>query len=747
MVDNQNLDAVFSKPTEPKNSWQLLCWIFFEPKLLKRYSNNLNRQQALSIQLKTYPWIILSCSFLYLLACALIVTFDLPLLISKQFEPEVIEVYKDQISTIDKYLVVINSTYLIFIKKLTFSLAWGLAYSLAFSLAWGLTAGLTTGLAWNLAFDLAFDLAMALTFGLVFGLALGLALSLTWGLALGLAGGLVLGLAWDLIFGLVWTLTFIGMFYLSYFRIIFYPFYYKFKMDFHHAPYLHDANIWLPIWRAKKRLCEQAMETPKIAAQFITFLRTYRPLQDKLADNITHAALAGIWFHQPLQLNTLKAPVIETEKLQASNTWLKELTRVNQRLVDYHNQTHISLKKDLFLAFIKRLEQFKRLTEAENKSWREYYLQALNLWQQEANKELQQIEIQLKKEEPITANIYLSGDALTPTNNCQVFLGRNDLQQEFTNKVLTSANMPMFLIQGQRRTGKTSLLNFLEQLIGSGFKVVKQDLQAATFDSIHSWLTDLQQQICIKLDIQPPEPQIDENWLQHWKSLQHWLIEISQDSDYKLILAFDEYEAIHDLLVDDEKQGNRLLAAMRSFSQQQNQVVFLFVGAALFSELENPNWSEYFVQAQRFKVDYLKRPDAQKLIIDPVKLIYPAEVVEQMYQLTQGHPALLQLLCSKMVTIANSDGRKNMCKADLDKIVFDTTHERETLAIYIFWKQFCKEDACKQTVLEILNQQAISHKKQLYRLQEHGFIIEKNGQWQMRVPLFEQWLQYFSERI
>ena len=81
----------------------------------------------------------------------------------------------------------------------------------------------------------------------------------------------------------------------------------------------------------------------------------------------------------------------------------------------------------------------------------------------------------------------------------------------------------------------------------------------------------------------------------------------------------------------------RLLAALRSFSQHQNKVVFLFVGAAFFSELDNPNWNEYFVHAQRFPVDFLNHDDSIKLITEPVNLIYPQALSETMYQLTQGH--------------------------------------------------------------------------------------------------------------
>ncbi|MCX7099846.1 MAG: hypothetical protein NTV43_18280 [Methylococcales bacterium] len=252
----------------------------------------------------------------------------------------------------------------------------------------------------------------------------------------------------------------------------------------------------------------------------------------------------------------------------------------------------------------------------------------------------------------------------------------------------------MSIIQGQRCTGKTSLLSFFEPLLGSGFKVLRQDLQAAHFDSIPQWLADLQRGIGGRLQASRPDPSHNASWLQCWQAVQDCLEQFVGDQ-YHLILAFDGYEAIHGLLQQDPAQGERLLAAMRAYSQRQNNVVFLFVGEALFSELEQPSWSRCFVQVERFRVDYLRHDDAIRLITEPVKLSYPPAVCDRMFDLTQGHPALLQLLCSKMVDIANRENRKTMQAADLDAVVQAIRTERETLAILVFWRDFCADPACK----------------------------------------------------
>jgi uncharacterized protein len=301
---------------------------------------------------------------------------------------------------------------------------------------------------------------------------------------------------------------------------------------------------------------------------------------------------------------------------------------------------------------------------------------------------------------------------LRPGTNDKVFLGRDDLKDELARRTYSAHQMPLFLIQGQRRVGKTSLLNFLEPLLGSGFKVVYQDLQDARVSSIQTWLADLQLRISHKLDLPIAifvnDYQADD-LLTSWRSFEMWLQSLTPDNRYKLILAFDEYEELHRLLQANPEQGARLLAAMRSFSQHQNHIVFLFVGATLFTELENPHWVHYFVHAQTFRVDYLQKTDAFRLITEPVSLIYPLELPEQMFVLTQGHPALLQLLCSEIVNIANRTPKKNMTQADLDNAVQQVINDSSTAPMAVFWQQFCSDSACKKTMRVIILKTAVEY--------------------------------------
>jgi len=129
------------------------------------------------------------------------------------------------------------------------------------------------------------------------------------------------------------------------------------------------------------------------------------------------------------------------------------------------------------------------------------------------------------------------------------------------------------------------------------------------------------------------------------------------------------------------------------------------------------------------------------LITEPIKPRYSPELLERLFDLTQGHPALLQLQCRESMNIANADCRKDMTMADLERALQEAIG-RETPATVVFWKQFCATTAIRRTVEQILDGQPPTDNEQRLRLEEHGFIFQDvAGQWRLRVPLFADWLR------
>jgi hypothetical protein len=262
---------------------------------------------------------------------------------------------------------------------------------------------------------------------------------------------------------------------------------------------------------------------------------------------------------------------------------------------------------------------------------------------------------------------------------------------------------------------------------------------------VPAWLSDLCRRVAEAIGEEPDDWQAPEDWLTAWAAFESWLAAAAERSGQRLILAFDEYEALHDYLSEEPVRGARLLAAIRSFTQHQARVCLLFAGATPFSELRDPDWARFFVQAVRVRVDYLDRPSALRLITGPVpSMRFPPEVPERLWELTVGHPALLQRLCKELVDIANRDGRRAMTMADLDEALARGI-DRETAPMNRFWSEFCVAPACRNCIEAILAGRNPAADPALIaacmRLADHGYIIEGGGRWRLRVPLFEDWLR------
>jgi hypothetical protein len=306
--------------------------------------------------------------------------------------------------------------------------------------------------------------------------------------------------------------------------------------------------------------------------------------------------------------------------------------------------------------------------------------------------------------------------------------------------------MPLFFIQGQRRVGKSSLISFLPVILDRSFIVVSFDMQEWAGMSLKAVLTKLRLRIYETVLREPPPPlELPDNWVEAWHTFREELDTISQNLEVRIVLAIDEYEELHKILQTDPVAGGQLLGAMRAWSQGQNKSVLLFAGADFLSELRNPNWGEYFVQAERLRVDYLNREDSLRLI-GLVNLKYPAELLETMYHDTQGHPCLLQKICREIVTIVNKTGRqdRSVTEADYKEALNRALLMSDDGIVNIFWNQFCENRNLKPVVRQILNNEQPTDEKALITLEDHGFIVRGGDRIRMRVPLFELWLRKYQ---
>ncbi len=739
----------------------------YEPELLKSYSDSIKDWKSRFRALLSPMGLIALISISVYLAFGIIIAgFDLPSYFPKQFKPELQEVWYG--SFFEKWLAYCSTTFKKYLIDIIIYLAVGIVV--------GLTGGLAIGLAYGLAFGLAFGLAVSLVYGfaqgLAFGLAYGFAVGLAYGLVVSLVFGLAVGLAYSLVYGLTFGLAFFINWIIFDYRLYSYTWYsvkcILGKYSLVKNPHLHDGVIGFPIWGMAEQFQKEAFEDPEKGTEFTGFLFTSRRiLQYPLAYQIRLASTAGHWRKNrldPFAIKNYPFPSIEyssmmvkdewvffqtsrTEKLFSppNPDWYTQLESTRTHLSDFEQESNVQIRVRYFRTFREELNKLYDLALRQPPEWNEYFVKALELWKKSAADKLRDLELEAAAEEPIAANIYRGGEKLKPEDK-ELFLGRADLRDAFKKRVVTAVQMPLFFVQGQRRVGKSSLIAFLPSFLDRGFTVVSFDMQEHPGLTLRALLQKLRERIhSVVLGQNAPETPLPDDWAGAWQAFREELDGIASAREARIVLAIDEYEELQKILQTNPEQGGALLGAMRSWSQSQNRVVFLFAGADFFSELKSPNWAEYFVQAERLYVDYLGHDDSLALI-NLVGLKYPAELLERMYRETQGHPCLLQKICREIVTIANKEGRESraIVEADYEEALRRVLLMPDDGVVNIFWQQFCENRGLKDTIRQILRGETPTDEKALLVLEDHRFIVRDAAGVRMRVPLFELWLRRYQ---
>jgi uncharacterized membrane protein YedE/YeeE len=726
MMNSQNPYIV---PEKPKGYWQLVQWVFNEPTHLKNYSVTLSKKESVITFLQVYwRFMVLIVTPVYLLSTFLISFFDVPVLIPGQFTSSFLTDWEALANWPDRFLFLINLT----ISSLAFILFGSLAFGLGISLA----GGLAYGLAYSLVFGLAFGLGISLAGGLAYGLVLGL----TVGLARGLAVGLAYGLA----------------FYVAVFRL--YSYLPKLlsgiflKTSFQKNAYTQSEINLIPVYTLEHKLKQQAKEQPEKARPFIEFLLKYRKFQHGFAMQLQHITLATCWENTSVAPEHFKAneAVFETpafskqkKKLLPSKEWQEMALLLGKQLQAAQQETNSLSRRDNYQLFVTTLTKFYQLHLRENTTWTKYYKDVFPKWQKEAQEVLGQLKELTKGS---VRNPYQRGDELYPNQDEAVFMGRNEQKELFEHEIRNARQLPMFLLHGQRRVGKSSLLNFLSKILGRGYTVVEQNMQEGTIKNLKDWMKQLRTAVNKKLGLtENTNWQPGDNWLQSWDELSTYLLEVCTKVNTKLVIALDEYEDLHTkAIAKDPEQGGYLLGAMRSFSQSQRQIVFLFTGVNLFSELEKPRWSDYFPHAKYIYVDYLSKEDSIKLLSRPYEdfpLVYEEGTLEYIYEETQGHPQLLQTIGDVLVNYCNYERTHQISRKILEAKIEHEILINAPGAFDVFWTEFCEQQEMKDTVIAIIEQKTPQNKASLIKLLEHKFIVKKDGRFQMRVPLFEKWVR------
>lgn len=253
---------------------------------------------------------------------------------------------------------------------------------------------------------------------------------------------------------------------------------------------------------------------------------------------------------------------------------------------------------------------------------------------------------------------YVRGSPLNANEG--VFVGRLDVMKRI-EQALVSPNGGSILIYGQRRMGKTSLLLNLGRILPSHILYSFVDCQACASASNYAEL-----KYCIAAQIkrsverqghfQAPAMEYSQ-WVSRENQAAEWLEALErllEEKNLYLLINLDEIEALIPLF-DKPDLATTFLSQLRHAMQHRPRFKIVLASSHTLDEIQH--WSNYLVNLQVVKLGYLNEAEACHLIENPVPgfaLRYEPEALSRVLALTRGQPNLVQVLCSELVHLKNT---------------------------------------------------------------------------------------------
>lgn len=367
-------------------------------------------------------------------------------------------------------------------------------------------------------------------------------------------------------------------------------------------------------------------------------------------------------------------------------------------------------------------------------------------------------------------NPYIAGN---PVGNLASFVGRADILRE-TKLVLHDPNQNAITLFGQRRIGKTSILQYLtENLPKEGnFHTVFFDLEDRATKSLAQVIEELASTIA--RDLGWPEPSLGKNPEQTFRN--SWLPEVlskiqpEKNTDTakgleprSIVLLFDEF----DVLADPQagQAAKEFFPYLRNLlSMDRKHLQFIFTLGRNLGDL-NQVASSLFKGVPDKRVSLLSKEDTEALIRISERngdLQWSNAAVEKIWLLTNGHPFLTQALCWEIWQNANESSLKSVSLVEANdiEVAINPTLEKSRNALDWLWQglgpaekvvasalaQAGRGIVTREDIESILNESGIViiirelREEAPKRLEEWDLIEPVDGGYCFRVELLRIWI-------
>ncbi len=328
---------------------------------------------------------------------------------------------------------------------------------------------------------------------------------------------------------------------------------------------------------------------------------------------------------------------------------------------------------------------------------------------------------------------YVTG---TPLKSDGVFVGREDVFAFIRENLLGAYQNNVIILHGQRRTGKTSVLYRLGQVMADTHFGVLIDMQGKPARGEADFLYSIADDIVFALEdagiaVELPN-QVDFDRNPEFYFAARFLRGLRPFLQNKnLLLMFDEFEELQ-RRVEDGRLQPEIFQFLRNLMQHETRVDFVFSGTHKLEDLGAKYWSVLFNIAAYKPITFLSPQEIRRLILEPVA-DYPIEydplAVERIIEVTAGHPYFTQLVLHEMIVYYNEMQVSYLTIVDVDQVLGRIVERGEAHFKYIWAESTAAEREVLQGMAELLtNAEVVSVGDLVVFLQERG--CKSKDRWQ-----------------
>ncbi len=552
--------------------------------------------------------------------------------------------------------------------------------------------------------------------------------------------------------------------------------------------YLHrcslywDECVFPPLLGLRRTLLIAALqdEDGRSAIGEVTFILVERPQQIGTAQAVSQElAIRDLekrrTLHDIAEAHTRLAVLLPQEVALIDPQWVKPFHPLDDASHDaerYLSPLSRKAQRRALQSMIANLKKIKPKTASEDARLNERLARVVKTWLTVAKQE----EERLKKASPVIDQIdnpFNPGQVLKPRDS--LFVGRHDLVQQLEEALSLGDRRPTFLLNGERRMGKTSALKQLPNLLGSRYLPIFYDLQTrGVSSSTVTFLAVVAREICEvmrakgmrveKLEYMRLQEANQKNDAAVYYIFEEWFKGVEWDleqEDKTLLLTFDEFEKLGEAGSAMYLDLDLLLDWFRSVIQNHPRLALLFSGVRAFSEM-GPNWVNHFVNVQTLRVSFLRPAEVRRLITQPddpdfsSERPFNADVVEEIIRVTTGHPFLVQAICSTLINYLNAEERTQASISDVRIAIKQVLDNWKDYFLDLWMRTDDNQRRCLMVMkdldlcspLYIKQRTSLDNRTAQLTLQnllKRDLVLSENGNYRIAVPIFREWIERSSQ--